>query len=96
MLGFQEILIIALIIAAGLFLSRMKADKPPPRIIFQRRAHLAGNLRMAIAASVIFILLTAAYFQPWHNDPADFALVGVAPVAVGWLLFWVYRGFKNR
>jgi hypothetical protein len=96
MLGFQELLVITLIIAAALFLSRMKADKqPPPRVVFRRRFRLSGKLRLAIAASVIFIVLSAAYFQPWRKDPLDFAFMGIAPVALAWILYWVYLGFKK-
>ncbi len=97
MLGFQELLIIVLIIAAALFLSRMKAAKQPaPRVVFRRRFRFSGKLRLAVAASVIFLLLSAAYFQPWRKDPVDFAFLGIAPVALAWILYWVYCGFKNR
>jgi len=41
-------------------------------------------------------VLAAAYFQPWQKDPILFCYVGVGPVVLGWLLFWVASGFRRK
>lgn len=96
MLGIQELLIIILIIFAAFFVSRMKTGKPAPPVVFRRRVRLSGKLRLAIAASVVFLVMSAAYYQPWAKDPADYIFLGIAPVVLAWLLYWVFIGFKNR
>ncbi len=86
--------IIILIIFAAFFVSRMKTGKPPPPVVFRRRVRLSGKLRLAIAASVVFLVMSAAYYQPWATT--DYIFLGIAPVVLAWLLYWVFIGFKNR
>jgi hypothetical protein len=51
---------------------------------------------MAIAASVIYPGLIAAILQPWKGDLARFLYLGLGPVVLGWLLYWVMDGFKKK
>jgi len=95
MFGLQEILIITAIILALLFIPRMTAKRqpePPPAAKFR----LSGKMRMAVAASAVYTAVTAGYFRPWQKDPVMFLYVGIAPVALAWLLCWVLVGFKKR
>jgi len=95
MFGLQEILIILAIVLGVLFITRMNARRQPQRAA-EPKIRLSGKIRMAVTASAIFPALTAAYFQPWRKDQVMFLYVGIGPVVVGWLLYWVFVGFKKR
>jgi hypothetical protein len=90
MTGFQEILLVVAILLGILFVPRMmprKASQTPtrPTVVISRK------LRIAIAASVIYPAIAAAYLQPWRKDLIIFLYAGVGPVLLGWLLYWVFR-----
>lgn len=95
MSGVQEILLISAIVLGIFFIPRMI----PGRASGQTagiEVKLSGKMRMAIAVSVIYPALAAAYFQPWRKDPVWFIYIGLGPVALGWLFVWVFRGIRNR
>ncbi len=92
MSGVNEILLIGAIVLAILLLPRLKKQKPPatlrgPKLI------ISGRTRLGIAASVFWPLLMSAVFQPWKKEVVWFLYVGVCPVLIGWVLYWVWRGF---
>ena len=96
--GIQEILLLVIIILGILFLPRIlnrgqgekKAVAPKPAAV------ISGKMRLAIAASVLWPVVTAAFMQPWKNDLFSFLYIGLGPVALGWIIFWVYTGFLRR
>jgi Na+/H+ antiporter NhaD/arsenite permease-like protein len=95
MLGLQEILIISAIVVGAIFLPRMvNQNKPAPRLVRPPKK-LSGKGRLAIAATIVFPLIMAAMLQPWHNDPITFLYIGVGPVILCWLLFWVWQGYRR-
>jgi len=94
MSGFHEILLVAAILLGILFLPRMMPRKgaqtsPRPVMVISR------NLRIAMAASVIYPAVAAAFLQPWRKDLIFFLYIGLGPVLLGWLLYWVYAGRKE-
>ena len=94
MSGFHEILLIAAILLGILFVPRMMPKKgvqtsTRPVMVISR------NMRVAIAASVIYPAVAAAILQPWRKDLILFLYAGVSPVLLGWLLFWVFTGRKK-
>ena len=94
MSGFHEILLVAAILLGILFLPRMMPGKGAktstrPAIVISR------NLRVAIAASVIYPVMAAAFLQPWRKDLIPILYAGVGPVLLGWLIYWVYTGRKK-
>ena len=94
MSGFHEILLVAAILLGILFLPRMIPRKnvqtsTRPTIVISR------NMRVAIAASVLYPAVTAAFLQPWRNDLILFLYIGLGPVLLGWLLYWVFTGRKK-
>ena len=94
MSGFQEILLVAVILLGILFVPRMLPRKgvqtsTRPAIVISR------NLRVAIAASVIYPAIAAAFLQPWRKDLILFLYAGLGPVLLGWLLYWVFSGRKK-
>lgn len=92
MSGINEILLIGAILLAILFLPRLKSRKhlnPPKKLT----VIIPGKMRLAMAASVFWPVLTAAFLQPWKKDFVLFLYVGIGPVLFGWALFWVWCGF---
>jgi hypothetical protein len=96
MLGLQEILIISTIVIGAICIPRMvQQKKPAPRLVRSRRK-ISGKMRLSMAASIVFPLIAAAFLQPWRNDPVPYFYLGVGPVLLGWLLYWVVLGFRRR
>jgi hypothetical protein len=94
--GFQEILVIAVIVLAVVFIPRIRSGQrqlqAPPRTA----VGLSGKLRLAVAASFVYAALAAAIMQPWQGNPIRYVYIGLGPVALGWLLYWVFKGFRRR
>ncbi|MDX2501137.1 MAG: hypothetical protein QNL14_11620, partial [Deltaproteobacteria bacterium] len=67
-----------------------KAVAPKPA------AEISGKMRLAIAATVFWPVVIAAFMQPWKNDLFSFLYIGLGPVALGWIIFWVYTGFLRK
>ena len=95
--GIQEILVLVAIILGILFLPRIlnrsqgnRAVAPQPAVV------LSGKMRLAIAASILWPAAMAAFIQPWQDDLYPFLYIGLGPVAVCWMLFWVYTGFLRK
>lgn len=94
--GYQEILIISAIVAGVIFIPRMMESKKPALKLIRVRKRLSGRWRLAIALSVAYPLIAAAIMQPWHRNPAAFGYIGLGPVVLGWLAYWVLQGFRRR
>jgi hypothetical protein len=95
--GYQEILIISAIVVGVIFIPRIMESqrKTAPKLIRVRRP-LSGQWRLAIAMSIVYPLVAAAALQPWRKNPTVFGLIGLGPVFLGWLLYWVLQGFKRK
>ena len=95
--GIQEILVLVAIILGILFLPRIlnRGQEKKPAA-FKPAVVLSGKMRMAIAASVLWPAAMAAFMQPWKNDPFPFLYIGSGPVALCWIIFWVYTGFLRK
>jgi uncharacterized membrane protein (DUF4010 family) len=94
MAGFQEILIVVAIILGIFFIPRVISKKPALRAAKSKKK-ISGNMRIAIAATLIYPIFPAVYFQPWHRNLVLFVLIGIMPVLLGWLAVWVYDGFRK-
>lgn len=95
MSGITEILVLVIIVVAIFFLPRIMSKQVPqktakPAFVF------SGKLRLAIAASAIWPALIAAFLKPWQKDLALFLYTGIGPVFLAWVIFWVFKGFRNR
>ena len=94
--GYQEIVIISAIVLGVIFIPRMMAPrKTAPRSIL-RPKRLPGAWRAALAISVVYPLIVAAFIRPWQTDPVPYVYTGPVPVAMAWLMYWVLRGFKRK
>lgn len=96
--GIQEILVLVVIILGILFLPRIlnrEQEKKPADI--RPAFTLSGKMRVAIAVSILWPAVLAAFMQPWKKDPLPFFYFGLGPVVLIWILYWVFIGFrKNR
>ena len=95
--GIQEILVLVIIILGILFLPRIlnrgqeqSPTVPRPAIV------VSGKMRLAIAASVLWPAVMAAFMQPWTKDLIPYLYLGVGPVAFIWIIYWVSTGFRKR
>ncbi|MEJ2282655.1 MAG: hypothetical protein P8X85_03585 [Desulfobacterales bacterium] len=96
--GIQEILVLVAIILGILFLPRILNRGQAKKTVAASRplAVLSGKMRLAIAASALWPAVIAAFMQPWKSDLYGFLYIGLGPVAVLWIIFWVYTGFRKR
>ena len=95
--GIQEILVLVIIILGILFLPRILHRGQEARPVAVKPAPgLSGRMRLALAASVLWPALTAAYLQPWKQDFLKFLYSGPGPVLFFWILYWVITGFKKN
>lgn len=93
--GLQEILVIILVIVFILFLPRI-TGRGTTKTSNKTLQTLSGRLRLAVVASVLWLLLWATYFKPWRGEILAFTLVGLCPVILGWGTLWVIDGFKKK
>ncbi|MHC4215619.1 MAG: hypothetical protein ACYSWP_19900 [Planctomycetota bacterium] len=95
--GIQEILVLVAIIVGILFLPRIlnrgKAKAPAET---ELPFVLSGKMRLAIGASIVWPAAVAAYMQPWKNDLYTYLYIGLGPVVLVWIFFWIYTGFRSR
>ena len=96
--GIQEILVLVAIILGILFLPRILNRGQAKKTVAASRplAVLSGKMRLAIAVTALWPAVIAAFMQPWKSDLYGFLYIGLGPVAVLWIIFWVYTGFRKR
>jgi hypothetical protein len=95
--GIQEILLLVIIILGILFLPRILNRGPETRQAAPRPAIvISGKMRLAVAASVIWPAVMAAFLQPWQQDLFRYLYLGVGPVALIWIIYWVLTGFRKK
>ena len=95
--GIQEILVLVIIILGILFLPRILnrgGEKPSGQV--KPTVVLTGRMRLAIAASALWPALIAAFMQPWKQEPVSYLYLGIGPVAIVWILYWVVTGFRKK
>ena len=95
--GIQEILVLVIIILGILFLPRILNRGQENRPTVSRPAVVvSGKMRLAIAASVLWPAVMAAFIQPWEKDLSRYLILGVGPVALIWITYWVLTGFRKQ
>ncbi len=99
MSGFQEILVIVLIVLALFLVPRMRqpsrSSTPAAAEKGTAAPLLRGRTRLAIFVSLVWVGLAAAYFQPWRSQLVPFVYFGLGPVILGWGVLWVFKGFRK-
>ncbi len=95
MSGLQEILVIVVLVLLVFFIPRMLPRKSGAGNK-SSGIEMSGKMRMGLAASAVYLTIGSGILQPWKKDVALFVYAGIVPVAMGWLLVWVYRGIKKK
>ena len=95
--GIQEILVLLIIILGILFLPKIfnRGQEHRPTVL-RPVIVVSGKMRLAIAASVLWPAVMAAYIQPWEGDLSRYLYLGVGPVAFIWIIYWVVTGFRKK
>jgi hypothetical protein len=95
--GIQEILVLVIIVLGILFLPRiLNRGQARQAVAANPLVVLTGRMRLAIAASVLWPALIAAFMQPWKQDLFQYLYLGPGPVAVVWVAYWVLTGFRRK
>jgi hypothetical protein len=94
--GLQEILVLVIIILVVFFLPRIMNRGQEKRSVETEPSFvLSGKMRLALAASFLWPAAIGALMQPWEKDPVPFLYLGLGPVAVAWIIYWVFVGFRK-
>jgi hypothetical protein len=94
----QEIMVVAAIALAILFLPRLmgrKSAPTPERNSIRLMPALTGWMRLAILVTIFWIAGSAAFLQPWENNTILFFYIALGPLIIGWGIFWVWSGYKK-
>ncbi len=95
--GIQEILVLVIIVLGILFLPRiLNRGQEQQTVAAKPVVVLTGRMRLAIAASVLWPAVVAAFMQPWKQDLFSYLYLGLGPVLVVWILYWVITGFRKK
>ncbi|KPJ75723.1 MAG: hypothetical protein AMJ54_14155 [Deltaproteobacteria bacterium SG8_13] len=98
--GLQELFVIALIIGCLFLLPRImqrgRQDAAGSSTPVRLRWNPSRPLRFAVVLSVIWLLASIAFFQPWKADTIRFVYVGILPIAALWGVLWVAHGHGKR
>jgi len=95
--GIQEILVLVIIVLGILFLPRiLNRGQEKQTVEAKPLVVLSGRMRLAIAASILWPAVIAAFMQPWTQHLIPYLYLGPGPVAVFWILYWVLTGFRKR
>ena len=95
--GIQEILVLVIIILGILFLPRiLNRGGEKQSVETKLFVVLTGRMRLAVAASFLWPALIAAFMQPWKQDLFPYLYLGLGPVAIVWILYWVLTGFRKK
>lgn len=94
--GYHEILIISVLVFAVIFLPRVMEPRKPTLKLVPPPKRLSGRWRLAIAGTIVYPFCVAAIMQPWRTELYSYLYIGLGPILLGWLIFWVLMGFKRR
>jgi hypothetical protein len=98
--GMNEMLLIAAIGLALIFLPRMNAARKAGRAgvasAAAPRIALSGRQRLAVFASILWLALWAVHYEPWQREWKLFVYIGAGPVLVSWGLWWTLRGRRRH
>jgi hypothetical protein len=97
--GINEILLIAAVVLAVIFIPRITksriAGRPQPQLRITAGFRLSGRQRLAVLATLIWLAFWAVYYEPWGKDWKLFAYIGAGPVLITWGLWWTMAGRRR-
>ncbi len=97
--GMNEILLIAAIVLVVIFIPRVnasrKAGRPGVRSAARSGFALSGRQRLALFASIIWLVFWAVHYEPWQREWKLFVYIGAGPILVTWGLWWTLKGRRS-
>lgn len=94
--GLNEILLIVLIIGGLFILPRIMGRGRETMPVTERQpVEISGPMRLAIAASMLWLAAAALYLEPWKGNTVLFLVLGPGPIVLAWAANWVRAGFKK-
>jgi drug/metabolite transporter (DMT)-like permease len=98
--GMNEILLIAALVLALIFIPRLnatrKAGRPGVSSAATSGIALSDRQRLAILASLIWLAFWAFHYEPWQREWKLFVYIGAGPILFTWGLWWTLKGRRNR
>ena len=98
--GINEILLVAAIVLAIIFIPRMTASRNAGRPRVPSRIKpgftLSGRQRLTVLVSFFWMAFWAVYFEPWQKDWKLFIYIGPGPILVIWGALWALQGVQSR
>ncbi len=98
--GMNEILLIAAIVLALIFIPRIntsrKTGRPGVSPVTMSGFMLSGRQRLAILASIVWLTLWAVHYEPWQREWKLFVYIGAGPILVTWGIWWTLKGRRGR
>jgi hypothetical protein len=102
----QEILVVAAVAAAIIFIPRLlgrksssQAERQPVRQPqtgnTASKINLTGWMRLAILITIFWIAGCAAFLKPWEGEKFLFFYITLGPTLVFWGGVWVWFGYKK-
>ncbi|MCD4742560.1 MAG: hypothetical protein K8R67_08825 [Desulfobacteraceae bacterium] len=97
MASITEILTLLVIIIGILILPKMfrKEEKGTSHKRLLTKA-ISVPARLGIIISILLPLISALVLQPWKQNLILFILAGIVPLIIGWGLYWMFAGLKNK
>ncbi len=98
--GINEILIVAAIVLAIIFIPRITASRNNGRPRVSSRIKLgfalSGRQRLAMLVSFFWVAFWAVYFEPWQKEWKLFIYIGPGPILLILGLWWALQGLQKR
>ncbi len=96
----NEILLIAALVLALIFIPRInasrKSGRPGVSFYAKSRFSLSGQQRLALLASIIWLVFWAVHYEPWQREWKLFVYIGAGPVVMAWGIIWIFKGTLRK
>ncbi len=100
--GMNEILLIAAIVLALIFIPRLNTSRktktagPGVPSWAKSGIRLSNRQRLAILLSIFWLAFWTVHYEPWHREWKLFIYIGAGPILVTWGLWWALKGRCSR
>ena len=95
MAGINEILVLILLIASVLVLSRFFKGAPVKKqSAAKKNKNLPVKKRLRIVLTLTYPIAASLYLKPWENNLLVYLIYGIAPVLLFWAVVWIVAGKK--
>ncbi len=92
--GFQEILVLLIIISAIFFLPRIIGSTKKTEQ--KKTINISPQIRIMVVFSILWPFILSFFLKPWNNNVTEYLIYAFFPVLLIWSLIWIIDGFKKR